>query len=224
MDDIALLHQGLQQLGLSIDHEQEQQFVTYISEVNLFNRTYRLVNATGREFVIRHLLDSLAAVPYFHSIVTTHTHLCDVGSGAGLPGIPLAIMLKGTPIFLVERMGRRAGFLENALARCNLSDRVTVIQRDLSEVKQQFDIVTCRAFHPLGDVIREIAAIVTDDGVFCAYKGKEEVVQQELYDLEALVQAGKGGSVFGWESHIIALSVPYLDATRNLCVLKKRLE
>jgi 16S rRNA (guanine527-N7)-methyltransferase len=224
MNDIALLREGLQQLGLPLDGEQEQQFATYISEVNLFNRTYRLVNATGREFVIRHLLDSLAAVPYIRSITTAATRLCDVGSGAGLPGIPLAIMLKSTPVFLIERMGRRAGFLENAIARCNLSDRVTVIQRDLSEVVQQFEIVTFRAFHPLRDVIQEIATIVTDEGTICAYKGKEEVIRQELDDLEVLEQSGKGGCAFGWDTRIIPLSVPYLDASRNLFVLKKKLE
>ena len=225
--DLNLFYEGLELLGLALDAEQQKQFHHYVGEVYLFNGTYRLVGAMGRDFVIKHLLDSIAPVALFRSIIESFPHdvrLCDVGSGAGLPGIPLAIMLPETPVVLVERMGRRAGFLQNALARCNLHGRVEVIQRDLNEVQDRFEIVTFRAFHPLTDIIRPIGSIVADRGFVCAYKGRTETLMGELAGIDALVRDGKGGSPFGWLPRIESVSVPFLEAQRTLCVLQKEIE
>lgn len=224
IDDLNLLGMGLEQIGLALDDLQRNQFSRYIHEIELFNATYRLVGAQGHEFVVKHLLDSVAAVPVFNRMIANmhkEIRLCDVGSGAGLPGIPLAIMLPGIPIKLVERSGRRAGFLRNALAICNLHDRVEVIEKDLSEVDDRFDIVTFRAFHPLTDVIRPIGDILADGGFVCAYKGRREAIEEELAAVELLVKQGKGGSGTGWISSIEPLSVPYLEAERALCIMQK---
>jgi len=222
--DLQLFEEGLALLGLSMDSGQRTQMRTYISEVYLFNGTYRLVGAEGREFVIKHLLDSVAPVALFKSIIDSYpgnVRLCDVGSGAGLPGIPLAIMLGDLPISLIERMGRRAGFLQNALAMCNLHGRVEVIQRDLSEVKDQFEVVTFRAFHPLSDIIRPIGSLVAERGYVCAYKGKVEALMRELDQLDALMRDRTGGSAIEWNRRIVPVHVPFLDAPRTMCVLQK---
>ncbi len=221
---LELLLEGIDELGFSLNSKQQQQFATYIREIQLFNATYRLVGAEGRDFVIKHLLDSLAAVPLIRKLLSLSgpkARLCDVGSGAGLPGIPLAIMLEETPIVLIERMGRRSGFLQNVVSLCNLARRVDVIQSDLSEVVDNYDVVTFRAFHPLEDVIRLVGNILTDKGFVCAYKGRIEAVELELSAVDALVERGKGGSVSGWGRTIIPISVPFLDAPRTLCVLQK---
>ncbi len=222
--DLKLFYEGLELLNLSLNAEQQKQFHHYVSEVYLFNGIYRLVGAEGKEFVIKHLLDSVAPLALFRSIIESFPHdvrLCDVGSGAGLPGIPLAIMLPETPVVLVERMGRRAGFLQNALSRCNLHSRVEVIQRDLSEVHDHFEVVTFRAFHPLADIIRPIGSIVADQGFVCAYKGRTDSLMAELDGMDALVRGEKGGKPSRWIHRIESVHVPFLGAPRSLCVLQK---
>jgi 16S rRNA (guanine527-N7)-methyltransferase len=222
--DMELLREGIARMGLSMDDSQDRQFSTYIDEIYLFNTVYRLVGTEGRDFVIKHLLDSLAPVPIIMDMLQglgPEGRLCDVGSGAGLPGIPLAIMLADVPVSLVERMGRRSGFLRNVVSRCNLDHRVNVIQSDLSEVTDTFDVVTFRAFHPLEDIIRPVGNILSDRGFVCAYKGRIESIAPELAAVDALVARGKGGSVKGWARRIVPLSVPFLEAPRNLCILQK---
>ena len=222
--DMRLLQEGLEELGLPLSAGQELQFAGYIREIYLFNSVYGLVSAVGREFIVKHLLDSLSAVFYFLDLVAgmpVGTRMCDVGSGAGLPGIPLAIMLSDVPISLIERSGRRTGFLRNALALCNLDHRVEVIERDLSEIDDSFGVVTFRAFHPLTDVIRPIGAILAEGGSVCAYKGRRDLIDEELAAVGSLVETGKGGSDLGWIHTIVPLKVPFLDASRNLCVLRK---
>lgn len=222
---MRLLEAGLDELGWPLDARRRAQFAAYIREIHLFNATYRLVGAEGDEFVTKHLLDSLAPLGILQSLISSFpagSAICDVGSGAGLPGIPLAIMMPGMPFALVERSGRRCGFLRNALAICNLHDRVEVIERDLSEIDGRYALVTFRAFHPLADIIRPIGDILAEGGVVCAYKGRKEAVEEELAAVDALVREGKGGSEHGWIPSITPLTVPGLDASRTLCVLRKR--
>lgn len=221
---LVLLEEGMEKLGLSMEPEQRRRFSTYLKEIELFNSTYRLVGAQGRDLVVKHLLDSLAALPLIRELLEIRgpdARLCDVGSGAGLPGIPLAIMLLDHRVTLVERSGKRCGFLRNVVALCNLDDRVDVIQSDLSEVIDTFEVVTFRAFHPLEDIIRPVGNILSDRGFVCAYKGRMETIQAELDAVDHLVKRGKGGSVSGWSHRIIPLSVPFLDDPRAMCVLQK---
>ena len=224
--NMEVLRDGVRELGLSLSEAQESQFAAYLGEIALFNSVYKLVAADGEELVVKHLLDSIAAVPVFQKILSTrqweHPRLCDVGSGAGFPGIPLAIMLDGLRVTLVERSGRRAGFLRNALAICNLTSRVEVLEKDLSEVLDSYQLVTFRAFHPLADIIQEVSAITDHDGVVCAYKGKLETTDGELKELDRLAARGKGGSENGWNISRIPLQVPFLGAPRHLCLLEKR--
>lgn len=220
-----LCRDGVDAIGLSFLEGQYQQLFAYLDEIELWNPSYRLVGAEGDELVVKHLLDSLSAVPTLQAVIRRkgweNCCFCDVGSGAGLPGIPLAIAFPDMPFTLIERMGRRVGFLRNALAVARLSQRVEVLQADVSEVKKKFNLVTFRAFHPLQDVMREIGSILSDDGVVCAYKSREENVQRELEAVEELVRRGAGGSKSGWFSDFVPVQVPFLDAQRMLCLLEK---
>ena len=214
-EEKTLFNKGLDVLGITLDSKQMDQFSAYMQEIALFNHKYRLVGAKGVDFVVKHLLDSLAPVNYFKSLVANNPkglRFCDVGSGAGLPGIPLAIVFNETPFTLIERSGRRAGFLRNAVAMCDLSLQVEVREQDLSEVRDTFDIITFRAFHPLADIITLLGMVLAEDGFVCAYKGRLEAIEEELRGLKA-----------AWKSEIIPLNVPFLDASRNLCVLQKHI-
>lgn len=213
----ALIASSLAQLHLEFDAEQLEQLNSYIAEIELWNPVYKLVGASGEELITKHIIDSLSAVDHIKGLLQDYEHpvLADLGSGAGLPGIPLAIALKGYSFTLVERMGRRVGFLNNALARCGLGDRVTVYDKDLSQVKGTFDLITFRAFHPLYDILDQVAPILSPQGVVCAYKGQMDSLVKELEQVRTSCKSS-------WVEKTENLVVPYLDAQRLLCILKKK--
>lgn len=196
--------------------EQLLQLQRYIAEVELFNPVYKLVGAEGEALVIRHIFDSLAAVSPIREIAGQYENPCfaDLGSGAGLPGIPLAIALGTYSFTLVERMERRVNFLRNALVATGLSERVQIVSQDLKQVRRRFDVITFRAFRPLVEILDLVEPILNAGGVVCAYKGVPGQVETELGQVASQCRSR-------WSAQFIPLTVPRLDANRTLCVLTK---
>ncbi len=211
-----LIEEGLNAMQLSFSSEQMQQLERYIAEVELFNPVYKLVGAEGNDLVIRHIFDSLAAVGKISDLARKYENpsFADLGSGAGLPGIPLSIALKDYSFTLVERMERRVNFLRNALVATSLSQRVQIVSEDLKQVRQQFDVITFRAFRPLVEILDDVDSILHTGGVVCAYKGLVEQVETELNQVATQCKSC-------WSAEFIPLTVPHLDANRTLCVLTK---
>lgn len=195
-------------------------------EIELFNPAYGLVNAQGRELVVRHILDCLAPV----CIIKQRTEsLCriaaaDLGSGAGLPGLVLAAALPQWEFSLVERMGRRAGFLRNATAMMGLAQSVReglrktgmqVVQKDLSEVQDRYNVVTFRAFRHLEDIVCDLDRILEPNGFVFSYKSSDENVEEEISCLDKLVPG-----VFEYST--VPYEAPFCDAKRQILVLHKQ--
>ncbi|MDR1898544.1 MAG: 16S rRNA (guanine(527)-N(7))-methyltransferase RsmG [Treponema sp.] len=199
---------------------------TYIEEIERFNPAYGLVAVKNREeLVIRHILDSLAPLGIIARLLgeqpagnNAHSFtIADAGSGAGLPGIPLAIVLREASFTLIERTGRRAGFLRGALAVLGLS-AVTVKEEELEQTARDpaaagsFDLVVFRAFRPLeGPILRGLLALLRPGGVLAAYKGRKDRVTAEMAAAE---KSGAGP----WEA--VPLRVPFLDEERHLALLR----
>lgn len=183
-------------------------------EISLFNPSYGLVNAQGRDLVIRHILDCLAPVPIIRSFSSEKYRMADLGSGSGLPGLVLASVFEGWETSLVERMGRRAGFLRNTVAAMGMSQSVKVIQKDLSEVQERYDIITFRAFRQFKDIISDLDRILVSGGKVFAYKSSEENIQEEL----ATVGSYEGCR---FSSEVVDYAVPMLDAKRRMLLLFK---
>ena len=186
-------------------------------EIELFNPKYALVNAQGEELVIRHILDCLAPVRFFREYAQTFgdpVRMADLGSGSGLPGLVLSSVFDTWDISLVERMGRRAGFLRNTIAALGLNSAVTVVQKDLSEVHNQYDIITFRAFRPFKDIVSDLDRILAPEGVILAYKSSEENIQEEIRVLESY-----GGCNFRTDT--VSYKVPMLAAERRILVVKR---
>ena len=213
----------------------------YIKEIILFNSAYNLTNTSDRdELVVRHIFDSLSAWPKISELAqnmvvavpepveggeTTAVPLvfADIGSGGGLPGIPLSAafqvcaeqnpVLKNVRFELVERMEKRCAFLENCAAILGLKN-VTVVNSEAERVPESsYDLITFRAFRPLDKkMTKTLLRIVKDRGYLCAYKAKQENIKEEMSAITALVP----------EYDIHQLYVPGLeDSERNLVIIRK---
>ena len=183
-------------------------------EIELFNPKYALVNAAGEQLVIRHILDCLAPVGIFRQFIKPSVRMADLGSGSGLPGLVLSSVFDSWDISLVERMGRRAGFLRNTVAAMGFASNVQVVQKDLSEVRNQFDIITFRAFRPFKDIVSDLDRILAPGGVILAYKSSEENIREEIQVLEDY-----DGSAF--MAREIGYKVPMLDARRSMLAVTR---
>lgn len=209
---LSLFVEGLRELQIEFSDEQQGQIACYLEELTLFNPRLKLVAAENEELVIKHLLDSVAGAPIISSLSPRATTLCDVGSGAGLPGLILAIALPTFHVTLIERSQRRCGFLRNAISRCRLHERVKVAEMDVVQYDQQCDVVVMRAVQPLGNIIEALGSLCAPGGMICAYKGRLDTLEVELKEI----------SDSKWESTVRAITVPFLEAERHLAILRRR--
>jgi 16S rRNA (guanine527-N7)-methyltransferase len=218
-----MLKQGLEELGFSAELIERvlPKLNSYINELELFNSAYDLVGAdTHQDIVVRHILDSLAPYSHLQNLISQakensqeQIEIADVGTGGGLPGIPLAIVFDDIHFTLVERMTKRCSFLENCRAVLQL-ENVTVKTLEAERVPQNsFDIVVFRAFRPLEKkMIRVLLRILKPNGKLAAYKAKMEKIQAEM---EGIAQWAPK-----WD--VLPLKVPFLtENERNLVVIPK---
>jgi len=227
--EFALLSQGIETLcknDSDIDslitprsEEINQTLDRYIKEIELFNKAYGLVGTdSAEELVIKHILDSIAPLGIISRLLKmlnttndtgTTFQIADAGSGAGLPGIPLAITLPQCNFSLIERMGRRAGFLCGTKAVLSLTN-ITVEESELEKIAHnKFDLVTFRAFKPIEKkLLKTLFNICKEGGIIAAYKGKTEKIKEEMSFLERTK----------WE--VIPYSVPFLNEERHMLIIK----
>lgn len=183
----------------------------FIQEIALFNPAYKLVGARDRrELVIRHILDSLSPLGVLARLLAPRgaAHIADVGSGAGLPGIPLAAALPDCSFTLVERMGRRAGFLRNTQAVLALAN-IAIEEKEVEQIGGGcFDLAVFRAFRPLEPaLLRSLFALLAPDGVLAAYKGRAATIADEIQGMAAACE-------------IIPVKTPFLDEERHILLLR----
>jgi 16S rRNA (guanine527-N7)-methyltransferase len=214
-DGLALLHQdSITARAISLLHN-------YIAEIELHNSALSLVGSTDhRGLVIRHILDSLAPLGILRGLLPQspggaglrlHADIADVGSGAGLPGIPLAIALPDCRFTLIERKTRRAVFLQNTLAALGLPNAV-VEEREMEKAPRfRFDLISFRAFRPLEPaILKGLFRLLRPGGVLAAYKGRREKIDAEMGAI--------AGMVGSWEA--LPCPVPFLDEERHLVVIR----
>jgi len=189
----------------------------YIKEIELFNSAYGLVGTNDtNELITKHILDSLAPLGIIIKLLKDSNagktaQIADVGSGAGLPGIPLAIVLPQHSFTLIERMTRRAGFLLNTKAVLSLSN-VNVEEGELEKAENgAFNIVTFRAFKSMEPkLIKTLYKKCAQGGIIAAYKGKREKIETEMASLQKVCE--------NWEA--IQYTTPFLDEERHILVIK----
>jgi 16S rRNA (guanine527-N7)-methyltransferase len=203
-----LLARGLERLGIAWTPSQLEALEIHRRELERWNRAYGLVKASGEELVVRHFLDSLAGLPVIAGLQPRRT-LLDVGSGAGFPGIPLAVFLQDCAVTLLERSARRAAFLTNVVLLLGLR-HVRVEEKQLAELADRFDLVTFRGFTPLDRDLASLRRAVSPEGHLVAYKGRRERIQAEL----------QAAGITEGEAAVFPLQVPFLEAERHLVVIR----
>lgn len=217
------LSSGLDALPFRVDQEQRACLFRYLQEIELWNPRLKLISATGDELVVRHILDSLAPLPHFAALAAAGSQspseslsLADLGSGAGLPGIPLAVALPQLVVTLVERGGRRAGFLRNAVAVLKLST-VEVVEADAfslaSGSSPRWRALTARAFLPLTpDLLDAMTLLAEPGGTALLYKGRRAAIEPE----RLLCEQHPGVSTVSVEPVV----VPQLREERHLLIIR----
>jgi 16S rRNA (guanine527-N7)-methyltransferase len=208
LTESELLAWGLQRLGIAWSQGQLEALESYRVELERWNRGYGFVKASGKELVVRHFLDSLAGLPVIAGLHPRRTIL-DVGSGAGFPGIPLAVFLQDCTTTLLERSAKRAAFLGNVALLLGLR-QVRVEQRQLAELSDRYELVTFRAFSPLDRDLPRLIRSVAPGGHVVAYKGRREKIRREL-EAAGIPEA---------QAEIVPLRVPFLEEERHLVVLR----
>ncbi|HOX71493.1 MAG: 16S rRNA (guanine(527)-N(7))-methyltransferase RsmG [Dokdonella sp.] len=198
---------GLKTLKLELDASTIEQLLDYVDLLVRWNAAYNLtaVRDAG-EMVTRHLLDSLAVLPF-----VAGRSLVDLGTGAGLPGIPLALARPDLEVCLVDSNGKKTRFLREAVRQLRLK-RTRVEESRVEAVRGEFDCVSARAFATLDDMLTLGGHLLAADGRWLALKGR--FPQDELDKLPA------GFSI----DAVHRLDVPGLDAERHLVIIKRKLD
>ena len=198
----AQLEQGIAALGLQLPADAVSRLLDYLTLLERWNAAYNLTAVRDpAEMVTRHLLDSLAILPFVQGRT-----LADLGTGPGLPGIVLAIAAPGREVLLVDSNGKKVRFLREAIRSLKL-DGVRAEQARVEDVGGQFDCITARAFASLADMLAWGGHLLAPEGTWLAMKGKRP--DDEL--------AGIPDGFVVRATH--ELQVPGLPAERHLLVL-----
>ena len=206
----AGLRQGLAGLGLELHETRVAQLLDYLGLIEKWSRVYNLTAVRDpAEMLTHHLLDSLAVVqPLCRQIQERPTRLLDVGSGAGLPGVVIAICCPQVRVDCVDTVAKKSAFIRQVAAALKLPNLQGLHGR-VEQLAGPYEVVTCRAFASLADFVAWSSGALAEGGVWLAMKGK--LPQEEIAALPS------GVEVF----HVEQLEVPGLHAERCLVWMKR---
>jgi 16S rRNA (guanine527-N7)-methyltransferase len=204
------LRAGLATLGLGLDDARIGRLLDYLDLIGKWTRVYNLTAIRDpAEMLTHHLLDSLAVIrPLQDFAAGRRLRLLDVGSGAGLPGVVIAVCCPDIDVSCVDTVAKKAAFIRQVAATLKLPNLHGVHDR-VENLAGPFDLVTSRAFASLPDFVTWSREALVEEGVWLAMKGKHPA--EEIQALPA------GVAVF----HVEQLAVPGLDAERCLIWLRR---
>jgi 16S rRNA (guanine527-N7)-methyltransferase len=172
-----ILISGLESLNLSVAEDKVEQLLGFIKLLEKWNKAYNLTSIRDREDMVRlHLLDSLAILPFIEG-----KRVIDIGTGAGLPGIPLAIYLPDIEFTLLDSNAKKTRFVQQAILELKLKN-VSVCHNRVEQYhpEKSFDTVITRAFASLSDIVELTAHLLSKNGVLLAMKGQSPDVVPKL--------------------------------------------
>lgn len=206
MSQQAILEQGIRDAKLNISEKTQQKLLDYLALMQKWNKVHNLTAVRDAdEMVTLHLLDSLVVLPFIDA-----KNLLDVGSGAGLPGIPLAICLPDLQVTVIDSNSKKVSFMRQAKAELGITN-IEVLGGRVEEIApaRKFEIIISRAFSDLSLFISLTHHLLDAQGKWLAMKG--------VYPEAELAELAKKTGVVA--SKVEVLTVPGLDAQRHLAFL-----
>lgn len=202
---LDILTRLIEQSGVAVTPPQTKTLLTLVEQLNKWNKAYNLTSVRDpRQMLSRHIVDSIVIKPYLHG-----QRFIDVGTGPGLPGLPLAIVMPDCHFTLLDSLGKRIRFIRQ-FCHENQITNVTAVQSRVEDFKpeQKFDGVISRAFASLNDMLTWCHHLPTEQGRFYALKGQ--------YPTAELAQLPTGFVV----EQIEKLQVPEADGERHLVLIR----
>lgn len=199
------LNRLLDSAGITLPENQKQQLVGYVELLHKWNKAYNLTSVRHPdEMLVRHILDSIVVEPHLQG-----SRFIDVGTGPGLPGIPLAIVRPDSHFTLLDSLGKRVRFLRQVQHELHL-ENITPVQSRVEEFPAEppFDGVISRAFASMTDMVTWCKHLPAENGRFYALKGQRP--DEEIAALPAEFSV----------EEVIRLQVPKLDGERHLVMIK----
>lgn len=204
-----ILSAGLLQMGIELSVVSQQKLLDYVALLAKWSKVYNLTTVREPEQIITlHILDSLSVLPFLKHAST----VLDVGTGAGLPGIPLAIARPDISFTLLDSQQKKINFVQHVITSLQLANVVAIQQRIESlSVNSPIDVIVSRAFASLGEFVNLIVNICNNHTKIVAMKGRSELVLQETQSLSTEFEL----------LSIKTVSVPGVDAERCLVFLQR---
>lgn len=203
MISTAALERGFDALGLARNEDLSTRLTNFVSDLVKWNKVYNLTAIREpNEILVQHIFDSLSVHAY-----VTGPSVIDVGTGGGFPGIPLAMLMPDTQFTLLDSNGKKTRFLQQMVINHAL-DNCEVIQSRAESYSARFDVVICRAFASMADIVGYAGHLVGEGGSLLAMKGQ---LESELSDIPDTFVVNS----------TVELQVPDLQAKRHLVVLKR---
>ena len=200
------LSRGLDALDIDLAAPTRQRLLDYVALLAKWNRVHNLTALReDQSLVSHHLLDSLAVLPYLSG-----DSMVDVGSGAGLPGIPLALARPDWQVTLLDSSHKKTSFLQQAKIELGLANVSVICSRvEAWQAPHGYALVISRALSELAEFVRLAAPLLAPDGVLAAMKG--------VYPYEEIAQLPPGFKV----EQVVPLAVPGLEGARHLVLVRK---
>ncbi|MGZ8164599.1 MAG: 16S rRNA (guanine(527)-N(7))-methyltransferase RsmG [Methylobacter sp.] len=201
-----ILVDDIHSINLSISEDKIELLLAFIKLIEKWNKAYNLTAVRDREEMVRlHLLDSLAIIPYIEG-----KRVIDIGTGAGLPGIPLAVYLPETRFTLLDSNAKKTRFVQQAVLELKLKN-VEVCHNRVEKYhpEKNFNTAITRAFAGLSDIVELTAHLLARDGVLLAMKGRRP--DSELEQVSA-------------KKTVIPLRVPGVESERCLIRIQSLVE
>lgn len=202
----AELALGLRTLGITTTSEVRRKLLAYLALIEKWNRVYNLTSVREpASMLTHHVLDSVAIAPHVHGRT-----ILDVGSGAGLPGIPIALVLPQTQVTLLDSNQKKSTFQQQAVIELGLNNVEVVNARVESwDTRRVFDTILSRAYAEIADFVAAAARLCAPGGMLAAMKG--------AYPSEELERIPAGYVI----AQVIPLTIPGLAAARHLVLMKR---
>ena len=219
--DFSQLKKDLNEFGIELTAEMEEQFLLYYNMLIEWNSFMNLTAITDFDEVLKkHFIDSVSLIRAIPDLGEKKYRMIDIGTGAGFPGIPLKIVFPNISVVLLDSLNKRVNFLKEVISKLQLTDITAVHGRaedfaQNKEYRESFDLCVSRAVANLATLSEYCLPFVKKNGRFISYKSEKVLEEFEI--------SGKAISVLGGEyENQVTFELPDSDIYRNLFVIKKK--